>query len=418
MRPRVAAMAAMGAALALTACPPAGPPRMEPVAGLPAAEPPVRVGIAVNEPEITLSATGVYELVAPDGRTLAMSTGDERWIFTARGGAVQASTPDGARVVGPLDHAVVVRPRDGTRLRIGDRPYRGEASIFAAGPETVTAVNVVEMEAYLLGVVPAEIPSLELEAVKAQAVAARTYAVGHLRRREALGFDVFASVADQVYGGLEGEDPMAERAVRETRGEILVHRGSPIMAYYHSTCGGQTAALEEVWPGAPVPYLRSVSDRIRGTDRFYCDSSSRFRWTERWLGRELAALLTRSLEPHVGGEMEPIRSVRDLVVTGRTPSARAAGLRIEADGRGWTVTGDSIRWVLRPDDARGLNSTFFSLGMRREGDTIQVVEAHGGGWGHGIGMCQMGAIGRAGAGQSYREILRTYYRGTNLVRLY
>src|SRR5690606_24745040 len=119
------------------------------------------------------------------------------------------------------------------------------------------------MENYLLGVVPFEIgrvgPDL-VEASKAQAVAARTYAIRYLGRRDSLGFDVFATVEDQVYGGAEGEHEPVSVAVRETAGQILTYGREPIEAFYHSTCGGVTAAIEEVWDEPPRPYLRSVID--------------------------------------------------------------------------------------------------------------------------------------------------------------
>jgi stage II sporulation protein D len=291
--------------------------------------------------------------------------------------------------------------------------------VFAAGEGRVTAANVVALEQYLLGVVPAEIPSLEVEAVKAQAVAARTYAVRNMGRREARGFDLFATVADQVYGGLEVEDPMATRAVTETRGEILTYRGSPIMAYYHSTCGGRTAAIDEVWDDPPEPYLVSVSDEIPGTGGYYCEASNRFRWIERWSGPELSRILSEGMREQMGVTAnDHALRVSDIEVVGRTPSGRAAAIEIRADGETVRAEGDSIRWVLRPEPDRILNSTLFSLETVREAGEVVHLEAHGGGWGHGIGMCQMGAIGRASAGQGYREILGAYYRGAEVVRIY
>ncbi|MFS8638357.1 MAG: hypothetical protein FWJ74_09735, partial [Gemmatimonadota bacterium] len=104
---------------------------------------------------------------------------------------------------------------------------------------------------------------------------------------------------------------------------------------------------------------------------------------------------------------------------GRTPSGRVASLRVVADGREFVVaTPDSIRRVLQPERGRWLNSARFTLEVERRGGEVTGVVATGGGWGHGIGMCQMGAIGRARAGQDYRRILRTYYRDTEIVKLY
>ncbi len=209
---------------------------------------------------------------------------------------------------------------------------------------------------------------------------------------------------------------MVGRAVRETRGEIVTYDGAPIQAYYHSTCGGRTAAIDEVWRSPPLPYLKSVSDRVEGReDAYYCEISNRFRWSERWTGERLREILSRTLT--AGGDR--VRRIEAIEATGRTPSGRAEALRVVADGRTYLVAPpDSIRRVLRPETGALLNSSLFVLDVTREGGAVSALEAHGGGWGHGIGMCQMGAIGRARAGHDYRRILRTYYRDTEVVRLY
>ncbi len=404
---------------ALAACRPAGPPRVVRV-GLPEEEPAVRVGIAVNAVEVAVSAPARFEIdPAGGGRAVAAPAGAV-WTFGAdEAGRVVARGPGGRRI-GPFDAPVRVRVRGrDAPVLIAGEPYRGGALVRAAGPGRVTAVNVVALEDYLLGVVPLEIgtrPVEEIEAIKAQAVAARTYAISRLGGREALGFDFYATIADQVYGGRAKEDPVVGRAVRETRGEIVTYDGAPIQAYYHSTCGGRTAAIDEVWRSPPLPYLKSVSDRVEGReDAYYCEISNRFRWSERWTGERLREILSRTLT--AGGDR--VRRIEAIEATGRTPSGRAEALRVVADGRTYLVAPpDSIRRVLRPETGALLNSSLFVLDVTREGGAVSALEAHGGGWGHGIGMCQMGAIGRARAGHDYRRILRTYYRDTEVVRLY
>jgi stage II sporulation protein D len=308
----------------------------------------------------------------------------------------------------------VARPTDG-RVRIDGTVYRG-AVLLRRGEAGVTAVNLVDLETYLLGVVPLEIgrgrPPEELEAVKAQAIAARTYTIRHMGRRDDKGFDLYATVADQVYGGADAEDEVASRAVRETTGEILVHDGEPIEAYYHSTCGGRTAAIEEVWGGSPRPYLKSVSDR-RPDGGWYCESSNRFRWTEEWDAEELRATLSRTL----GGGDDQVTTVEAVEVTGRTRSGRAEALRIRTNLGQARVPGDSIRRVLAPEPGRILNSSAIDVDTQLSDDGL-ALRVEGAGWGHGIGMCQVGALGRARDGQSYREILLTYYPETRIARLY
>lgn len=400
-------------ALGLGGCTVAGPrPGARPVpVEAPGEEPEVRVGVRVDAASLELDGTGRVELVDGAGRVLEEGQGP--WTVRAAGDGVEVRGPSATTRVGGT---LVARPLSG-RVRLDGRAYRG-AVLVTPGESGVTGVNLLDLESYLLGVVPLEIgagrPPEELEAVKAQAIAARTYAIRHMGRREARGFDFYGSVLDQVYGGLDAEDPVSSRAVQETRGEVLVYRGEPIEAFYHSTCGGRTAALEEVWPGAPRPYLRSVSDRRPGGG-WYCESSNRFRWTEEWDARALAATLSRGLQSR--GHSGTVSTVESMDVTGRTPSGRAAELRIRTNLGQELVHGDSIRRVLRPEPDRILNSTAIEVHTRgREEVTELVVE--GAGWGHGIGMCQIGAVGRARQGHTYRDILLTYYPGTRIARLY
>ncbi len=412
----------LGACLILTACraaPPAAPPGAPPAGRARiTAEPAVRVGILVDSPRAVVSSPTAFELVGTAGQVLGQGAPGSEWVVTADpAGALTAVQTGGNGRVGAVAGTLLLRPRQGGTVTIAGRPYRGTVLIAGAGG-LVTAVNVLDIEAYLRGVVPFEIghrPPGDIEAVKAQAVAARTYAVGGLGKRRA--FDFYATVMDQVYGGLSGEDSVSTRAVEETRGEIVTYQDQPIQAYYHSTCGGQTAAIEESWPWrAPQPYLRSVSDRIPGSDRAYCDLSGRYRWRTTWTAAQLRATLSAALAM-LGGH-GTVRDVQDIRILSRWPSGRVDSLQLRLDGRDYIVRADSLRWALRTPQGALLNSSLLvDATLHAPGDTV-ALEVHGGGWGHGIGMCQFGAIGRARAGQRYGQILATYYQGTRLTRLY
>lgn len=395
--------------------PPAGRP---PTAGLPAAEPAVRVGLLVDTAAATLSSPGGMELRSADGRRIRQLAAGARAVLSADG--VGRLRVDGEPLPGG-GTTLIATPVGGGAVQVGDRTYRGDLVVQAAGPGRLTVINRVEMEAYLLGVVPREIGRVgpeRLEAAKAQAVAARTYAVRYLGRRESLGFDVFATVQDQVYGGMGDEYDLVSRAVRETEGEILVHDGRPIEAYYHSTCAGHTAAIEEVWNSAPVPYLKAVEDVDPRTGRAWDHFSSRFEWTQRWSAAEMNRILSETLADSVrsGGAVGEVRAMRVLE---RTPSGRVARLRISTTGGEFEIGGDRVRWILRTPEGPILNSSRFDIEVVNDGSgrPLEIV-ARGGGWGHGIGMCQVGAMGRAEAGQDYRTILETYYRGARVVDLY
>lgn len=410
--------AAIAALLILAAC---APSRTAPPSGLPPREPLLAVGLHVDTTRIELGATTDFEIVEPAGTVLRHLRAAERVTVHAEpGGELRLEIGGQASPAGSM---IVARPEPGGFILIGGTPYRGTALVKAALPAGLTVINEVGLEEYLLGVVPFELGSVGpelLEAAKAQAVAARTYAVRYLGRRAALGFDVFATVEDQVYGGARGEAETVSRAVRETKGEILTYRGEPIEAFYHSTCAGRTAAIEEVWPGErPRPYLVSVIDVNPVSGEAFDITSSRFRWTQRWSAEQLQTILEATLADSLPPGSPGLGEVTNLEVLRRTLSGRIAQLRITTRNHTFDLGGDRIRWILRTPAGPILNSSLFDVHLERDAQgRIREIVAEGMGWGHGIGMCQVGAMGRARAGQDYRTILHTYYTGAEIVKLY
>lgn len=381
-----------------------------------AAAPPVAVGLVVDTGTVEIGSAGAFVVADEGGRELARVPAGGTATVRHSGGAATLSAGSGAPASVRLP--LVVRPAAGGTLTVRGAPYRGELRVQQAPRGGLTVVNRLDMETYLLGVVPREIgratPEI-YEAVRAQAVAARTYAVSYLGRRSAQGFDVYATTEDQVYGGAAAEDELVSRAVRETAGEILTYGGQPINAYYHSTCAGNTAAIEEVWNSPAVPYLRAVRD-LDPQGQAYDRSSSRFTWSERWTHDELVGILNRTLADSLRGRR--ITRITEMQVQSRTPSGRVAAMRLATDAGTFTLGRDRVRWILVPNRGGILNSSRFDVRLERSGGRVTAIVAEGGGWGHGIGMCQVGAMGRARAGQDYREILRTYYTGAQLVRWY
>lgn len=408
--------------LLTAACRPGEPTAPVPSPGdLPGREPMVRIGVVVDSATAGVSSAASFAIAESSGSVVARGAAGEVFVVRNEGGVLRGQSDRGQQF---SSNAETLRVRaENDTVRLGGRSYRGEALVRVAG-SGVTAINVLELEAYLLGVVPREIgrrPVNEMDAMKAQAVAARTYAIGNLNGRANLGFDFFATVQDQVYGGTADEDPLVSQAVEETRGEILTHNGRPILAYYSSTCGGHTASIEESWAGrAPLPYLRGVSDRIPGTDQHYCDTSSRFRWQHQWTRDELINTLGETLRAHTRGAVQSVQRVNDVRIADRNASGRVT-IEVTADGRTHRVRMDSLRWVLRTSPGGPILNSSMLLDMTAtEGSdgTVEHLQVAGGGWGHAIGMCQVGAMGRARAGQSYREILAAYYTGARVERLY
>jgi stage II sporulation protein D len=401
---------------------PEAPAAAEPP-GRPAAEPPsrpaggplVRIALARAAAEARVSGTAGVIVTDPSGGFVAES-GPGVELRVARVGAsvrVQA----GARVVAE-DERLALAPRGDGELVVGGKRYRGTLDALPEG-SGVTLVNALALEAYLPSVVTAELgrrTGAEREAVLAQAIIARTYALRNLGRGRAAGYDLEAGVGDQVYGGADAEDPLAEAAVRATAGVIVAWEGQPIDAFFHSTCGGRTERGVDVFRGADRPYLRSFAD-VDGDGLAWCRISPRFRWREEWTGRELERTLRETL-PAAGVRLpaDPGR-LTAVTVTARSASGRGTALAIRWEHADVSVRGQDLRRVLRPLAGGWLRSAQVELRARR-GSHLERLVAEGAGAGHGVGLCQWGAIGRARAGQRHDEILSAYYPGTTLVRFY
>ena len=196
--------------------------------------------------------------------------------------------------------------------------YRGEL-VITATDSGMLVVNRLSMDDYLRGVVPLEIgnrTAAEFAAVQAQAVAARTYAYKHLN--DVRAFDMYATVQDQVYGGVDAEKPQADSAIATTRDIVVLYAGQPISTPYSSTCGGSTAAVSEVWYAQPdEPYLRPVSDRIPGSDHFYCDPSPRFSWTQNFDGPGLRAVMEKYLAAYTNAPKAGVGRIIDIREQGK-----------------------------------------------------------------------------------------------------
>jgi len=311
----------------------------------------------------------------------------------------------------------VTAQADSFQLWNGKR-YRGTIT-FVRTDSGFLVVNSLPMDSYLRGVVPLEIGNrtpAEFAAVQAQAVAARTYAYKHLTSSRA--FDMYATVQDQVYGGVDAEKPQSDSAITTTADVVVLYNGQPITTPYHSTCGGSTAGVSEVWYDQPdQPYLRPVSDRIPGTNNFYCDPSPRFSWTQSYDAAGLRAVMEKYLASYTKAPKNGVGKITDIREQGRTPSGRIAALTVQTETGSYTLRGNDIRFVLRDPKGAILNSTFFSFTKETSGGEVSSFTVNGRGYGHGIGMCQWGAIGRARAGQNYRTILETYYPGTTIGRI-
>ncbi len=396
-------------------------------------EPEFDIGLAIDQDSVRLEPAGSVTLRwrAPGG--------GETSARTAAAIGIRAS---GAQIlVTPLDHSRAVplavlegsdtlwvgEPADargGTTMGWNGKRWRGRFKVFLSPRGKLTVATRVGLETYLLGVVPAEIGALSdslVEAGRAQAIAARSYSLFYRGRRAAEGFDLHSSVEDQVYGHVGFERPLATRCVESTRAEVALSGGQPIRANYSSTCGGISAEAWEAWPTEPRDYLRSRRDVGVGLGD-QCRSSSHHRWREEWSASEFAANLARyGAEQGVRLPPKGVGEVLDVRVDSRSRSGRVWRLTVTTSTGVIVVHAHRLRQVLRRGGNASaiLRSTLIKLDTKRDrlGRVVGVVVS-GAGNGHGVGLCQTGALAMARGGAAGEAILEHYYAGVLIQAMY
>jgi stage II sporulation protein D len=285
----------------------------------------------------------------------------------------------------------ILTPMGDGQIEINGNPYRGSMEISKDSDGTLTVINDVDLEDYVMGVVAGEVPkNWPLEALKAQAIAARTFAV--LKREEAREagnpYDLENTALFQMYQGSGIINDNIQKAVSETSGEIITYNNKPIEAFFHSNCGGETSDAQSVW-SQDLPYLQSVR----------CDYGNRGTHY-RWQAEVLIPDLVRELRA-AGMKIGDVVEIRPM---DRDESGRIRQLAIvDSDGEIRNMKSSVFRMALGPDLIRSTN-----FKARVENDRVVF---NGLGWGHGVGLCQEGACGMAMMGFNAFEILRYYYRG-------
>lgn len=279
-------------------------------------------------------------------------------------------------------------------LQVNGKGYRGRIEITPAD-KGLLVVDELPLEDYLVGLINCEISSQwPIEAIKAQAVIARSYALYQMEARRNAPFHLESSVMDQVYDGCDIEDSRAARGVRETAGEVLMFDGKIIQAFYHSSCGGHTEAAENVW-GYPLPYLP-------GVDCKYCLTAGTGKWEQ--------AMSLKRIESLLKNNGYPVTGLREIKPGRKNKSGRLNDLTILSTRGSLIISAVNFRKAIGYSVIKSTN-----LDVKIIGDDALFS---GVGYGHGVGLCQWGAKQRADDGFTYREILSYYYPGTNLERIY
>jgi stage II sporulation protein D len=384
--------------------------------------PRVRVLILESRKAIRVRVPSSFSLAGGIGSGPALEV-ERGGDFTVRASGGEVVFAEGRKRLFSSD-GVFVRPEGSEHVSVNGKPYRG-AFLFDIVSGGLAAVNILDIDDYIKGVLPSEIGYLnadQFEAFRAQAIASRSYALSRLPDRSGEFYDLNATVMDQVYSGVLGEHADASRAVDESRGLVCTFLGQPLRAYYCSCCGGHTADIRVVWPWkTPYPYLYGVRDTVpEAPGVSLCRGSKHFRWRARWSGATLSAILRTTVPQELRVPRSSVGALTDVRVLGTGLDGRVTAIEIATERGSFQVRGDRIRWVLKPNPDSGaiLRSTLFKLDVSRIGDRVASIEMLGGGNGHGVGMCQSGAIRMAELGYSGEAIIKHYYPGAKISLLY
>ena len=372
MRPRGCSgpVTSVGIAAALAAC----------LVPLPARAQVLRVLLTEDKPAVRVASAGGLTLADLSGRQVLAQTGrSDAYRLVPLGRTIQV------RETGASAAPVVVWPGRGALVAADGQAYRGRLEVhrLAGG---LTVVNVVDLEDYLPGVLKDEIPAgWPMEAAKAVAVAARTYAVYQMEQNGGALFHLRATTASQEYGGATGEDPRTTAAVQATRGQILTFAGQPFPAFFHSCSGGTTEDAVDVF-GVNFDMVVGVKDDFS----LSCPYGL---WVERLTLSQIERALIRA-----GYAVGRVVGIQDLL---RSRTGRILQVAVQHSGGTLVLEGRRFREALGNEVIR---STDFQLRLDAGGYTFV-----GRGWGHGVGLSQWGAKEMAEMAYQYREILRFYY---------
>jgi stage II sporulation protein D len=295
---------------------------------------------------------------------------------------------------------------------IKGKGYRGVLGIKNSGDKLIT-VNYLDVENYLKGVLPGEMPAGKgdeyYDGLKAFTIVARTYALNKIddsRKRGGIEFDLYSDVRDQVYAGANNERDIFNRVIEETEGMVLRYKRERCIVFYHSTCGGELEDVSNVFSNNSIDYMEGGTDG----EKSYCEISPRFKWEEEFSSGEIVEKLFK------GGLIESKSlKLEGVEVVSRFKSGRVNELKFTLKGKRGSeeisIYGNNIRYVIRLNGGGILRSNFIDIKLENG-----KVKISGRGAGHGVGMCQWGALAMGMGGNNYQEIIKHYFPGTTIAR--
>jgi stage II sporulation protein D len=348
----------------------------------------IQIALVHQALSASIEAEGAVMIVRPGAKPAPLEWKGELKLTPREGGLrlSQLALPTETRL----------EPRDGALIKVGSDRYRGALILRLDPGQTVTVVEEASMEEYLEGVLPHEMdPDWPLEALKAQAVVARSFAFANRGKFKKDGFDLTADTRSQMYRGTTAVNDNVRKAVSSTRGEVLGWHGQLLRVYYHACCGGHTENAAEVWGGDPLatpPPLRGVKDP-------WCAPSPHMHWTAYFAWQDVMTAFEDRV--NLPGPLKSLKiDRRDVAGFVRSFIAKTAKGSV-------SLKAAELRTALGAGDLKSVKIS--RLTVKKKG-----VEFAGAGSGHGVGLCQWGAKIQAQKGRSYEQILRFYFPGADL----
>jgi len=349
----------------------------------------VRVSILDDRDSISLALKGRYKIYAINSERVVM----EGPYLNVNISAIKDGLKIGPREI-KVDGVKVKGAKD-SNIYVDGRRFRGAIDVIRKDNAKLMVINYLDLDEYLYGVLYHEVSHRwPMEVLKAQAIAARTFALYQARQNKLQPYDLRSDVYSQVYGGRASEKWSTTKAVNLTRDKILTYNGDILPAYYHATCAGYTEDASNLW-NIDLPPLKGVPCN-------FCTNSPHYKWSK--------DIPLWELENKLKDNKYMIGKVASVSILSKNRSGRVDKLEIKDEsGVSVILTGKDFRQTIGPNDVR---STKFDASIR-----WGSLVLNGFGWGHGVGMCQWGAYGQARQGKKAEEILKYYYPGAEITTI-
>lgn len=345
----------------------------------------IRVALVQNASYLNLKVLGPYEIIDPRTKKVLSRGNNLKTTVTAY---------KGMTFVGALrvrSQKLHIKTKATEPVILDGKWFRGDLEFVRVDSNKLCVVNYIEIEDYVKGILYHEVSHYwPQEALKAQAVVSRSYALNQSKENAAKDFDVTSDIYSQVYGGMNAERYRTNEAVEATRGKVLLYKEKPFPAYFHATCAGHTEDASLLWNVDIVP--------LKGVECGFCKESPHFNWHQ--------VFSLDELEDRLSAAGYKVGSIKTIGITGRDESGRVVSLKFFAEKQDVEIKAKDFRNIIGPNVIR---STNFSVNVVEKDAVFE-----GAGWGHGAGMCQWGAYFLAKQGKGFEEILKFYFPGADV----